>query len=170
MKKMVYIIIAVTALFVIGSVALGCSTNPTKKIKADISGVSLSQNHMNYSGCYSFFLRKEDGKVLFNADVRLEKDNSDFESIVLENCEVESKYYDKLLELVNQNEIREYTESYKKKTELFQVSDETTNTTTLYFADGSDKSADSGDYREELQKFFTDLALSYKYLSVSINQ
>lgn len=170
MKRMVYIIIAVTALIVMGSVVAGCSTSPAKKTKADISGVSLSQNHMNYSYCYSFFLRKENGKVLFDADVRLEKDNGDFEAIVLENCEVESKYFDKLLELVKQNDIREYTESYKKKTELFQLSDETTNTTTLYFADGTDKSAESGAYKEELYDFFSDLALTYKYLSVSKNQ
>ncbi|MBQ7810892.1 MAG: hypothetical protein IJ346_08060 [Clostridia bacterium] len=162
MKRMVYIIIAATALLILGSVTVGCSINPSKQTQSDIVGVSLSQSHMNYTYCYSFFLRKEDGKVLFDADVRFE----DSAEIILESCEVEAKYYNQLINFVNNNEVRNYVNSYKKKPSLFQVMDETTNTTTLYFADGTDKSADSGTYENELCEFFTDLAINYRSKAV----
>ncbi len=170
MKQMPYIIIAVTTFLIVGSVLVGCSTSPTKHNETDIAGVSLSQGHMDYFYCYSFFLRKEDDKVLFDADARLAKENEAPVIVVLESCEVDSKYFDELINFVNNNKVQEHVNSYKKKPQLWEAMDKTTNTTTLYFADGTDKSADSGAYEEELRKFFTDLALLYKDMSVSINQ
>ncbi len=168
MKRMVYIIIAVTTLLVIGSVAVGCTANPLKN-KSDIVGLSLYQGHMVYSQSYSFFLRKEDSKVLFDADVRIEKDGEDFKAVLLERCEVDPKYFDELITFMESNKVYDYVDAFRKKPQIFEAMDKTTNTTTVYFADGSDKSADSGAYKEELREFFTDLALLYKEMSVSVN-
>ena len=168
MKRMVYIIIAVTTLIVIGSVAVGCSTGSANQNKADIEGVSLSQSHMNFNECYSFYLREENGKVLFDAEVRFEEEPYE---IILESCEVDASYMSKLEEIDNTYKISSYVDKYKKKTPPFQVLDETKNTTAVYFKDGTDKSADtSSTYEQELYNFFEDIALKYKNLSANVVQ
>lgn len=168
MKRMVYIIIAVTTLIVIGSVAVGCSTGSANQNKADIEGVSLSQSHMNFNECYSFYLREENGKVLFDAEVRFYDEPYE---IVLESCEVDASYMSKLEEIDKTYGISSYVDKYKKKSLPFQVMDETKNTTTVYFKDGTDKSADTGsDYKQELYSFFEDIARKYHNLSANVVQ
>ncbi|MBQ9743320.1 MAG: hypothetical protein IJV88_06605 [Ruminococcus sp.] len=130
-----------------------------------ITGVSLSQRHMDYGACYSFFLRNEDGEVVFDADVRL--DNEPYE-IVIEGCLVDEECFEELMELIEKCDIVEYVKHHKNKSTVFQVMDETENTTTIYFADETDKFADSGDYKDELYDFFVDLAMIYKDRSVTI--
>lgn len=170
MKRMPYIIISVTGILLMTAIFAGCSFVPIKIESKEITGVSLYQGHMNYAQCYSFYLRKEDDKVFFDAQVSVEKENEKLYTLVLESCEVDSKYFDELNNFVINEKIAEYVNSYKKKPTLFDAMDKTSNTTTLYFADGTDKSADSGSYKEDLCKFFTDLALEYQEWSVSVNQ
>ena len=74
MKRMVYIIIAVAGFLMAGAIVAGCSIKPADNKTYEISGVSLSQSHMNFNECYSFYLREEDGKVLFDAEVRFEEE------------------------------------------------------------------------------------------------
>lgn len=129
-----------------------------------LSGVSLSQRHMNYGNSYSFFLRKENDRVVFNADVRLCEEPYE---IILEECLIEDTYFNKLLELENKCNISGYVKSFKKKPSLFQVMDKTENITSVYYSDLADRSASSGEYKDELYNFFVDLAKIYKDKSVA---
>lgn len=163
MKRMVYIIVSVMTLVVLGAFAVGCApkSNDTNE---DFIGLSLSQNHMDFTYCYSFFLREEDGKVIFDAQVRFYEEPYE---IILESCEVDSSYMKKLRKLEEKYSIVEYVENFKEKKSPFQVMDETVNKTSVYYKNSDDKTADtSSEYEEELYCFFVDLAKEYASCSV----
>lgn len=168
MKRMVYIVIVVAGFLMAGAIVAGCSIKPADNKTYEFSGVSLSQSHMNFNECYSFYLREENGKVLFDAEVHFYDEPYE---IILESCEVDASYMSKLEEIDKTYRISSYVDKYKKKTSPFQVMDETKNTTTVYFKDGTDKSADtSSDYKQELYNFFEDIALKYQNLSADVVQ
>lgn len=159
MKRMVYVIVAATTLVVIAAIMTGCFAIPAKKEKPPIEGISLHQNHMDYSYCYSFYLRKDGEKVLFDADFAIDEEPY---RIILEGCEVDASYMDKLKELDEANGISDYVSDYKETKSPVEILDDTVVRTTVYFTDGTDKSANSGAYSGVLYEFFSGLALEYK--------
>lgn len=165
MKRMVYIIVCLSILIVVSATAfglVGCNSNTEEP---ELVGMSLSQNHMNYSECYSFYLRQEDDKVLFDAQLNLYEEPY---SIVLEGVEVDKANFKKLVKIENKYEIVKYVLKYRKKKLPIQVMDETVNTTSVYFQDNTDKSADtSDDYKQDLYEFFRALTLEHKDFSVA---
>lgn len=167
MKKVVYIIVSVSLVLAIAAVTVGCNVSSEhKQPKAyTYKGLSMSQNHMNYNYCYSFYLREEDGKVLFDAQLRLDEEPYE---IVLESCEVDSSSMTKLRAIEQKYSIVEYVENFKKKKSPFQVLDETVNKTSVYYNDVDMKTADTGsDYEEELYEFFVSLTKEYESHAVS---
>lgn len=166
MKRMVYIIIAVAAIAISGAIMAGCAVNPPKDNEPkSISGVSLSQQHMDFHYYYSFYIRKDNGRILFDADVRIDEEPYE---IVLEGCEVEKSDFEEMLSLIEKYNVDDYVNRYKKKSLPFEAADKTTKKTTLYFTDSSDKSAETGsDYEQELYDFFKELSLEYYNLSVT---
>lgn len=166
MKRMVYIVIAVTGLLVAGVLFAGCSISPEENSR-QFTGMSLSQNHMNFGYCYSFYLREEDSQVLFDAQVRFSEEPYE---IILEGCVVDKACMKELRALDKQYKITEYVKTYKKKTLPFNSADETVNKTTVYFSDGTDKTADTDrEYREALYNFFSELSKQYSDESVAVN-
>ena len=150
------------ALVVLGAFAVGCAPNANNK--QDFIGLSLSQNHMDFTYCYSFYLRDEDGKAMFDAQVRFYEEPYE---IILESCEVDSSYMNKLRRIEEKYSIVEYVENFKKTKSPFQVMDETVNKTSVYYRDSNDKTADtSSDYEEDLYNFFVNLAKEYANCSV----
>ena len=167
MKKMVYIIISVSGLLVVGILFAGCFYE-NKNPEASFSGLSFTQNHMDFSYCYSFYLRAEDDRVLFDADVRF--DEKPF-SIILESCEVDSDYLNTLESLLNENGISDYVKNYTEKPSFFQVLNATANKTTMYFSDDTSKTATTkSEYEELLYDFFVELAQTYADKSVYIEK
>ncbi|MBQ8796167.1 MAG: hypothetical protein IJZ54_07060 [Clostridia bacterium] len=168
MKRMVYIIIAVAAIAITGAIVAGCAVNPTKNNESKvISGVSLSQQHSDFYYYYSFYLREDSGKILLDADVRFDEEPYE---VILEGCEAEKADFQNLLSIIEKYNVEDYVNKYKKKPLPFEAMDKTTMKTTLYYTDGSDKSADTGeDYRQELYDFFKKLALDYHSKAVSAN-
>ncbi len=164
MKRMVYMVISVAGLILAVLISVGCSHNTDNDEQLQINGISLSQYHMNYGENYSFFIRKEDDKVVFDAEVRFYDEPYE---IILEGCQVDEKYYDELISLEKEYGISDYVNSYKKKTLPFEALDKTENITTVYYMDGSDKSADSGEYKDALYEYFVHIAKIYKGLSVT---
>lgn len=166
MNRMVYFIFALTILVVSGVVIFTLLPKTNNKVKSDFVGLSLSQNHMNFAYCYSFFIREEDGKVVFDAQLR--SLNKPYE-IVLESCEVDDYYMKKLRRIQQKYSIVEYVEGFKKKKLPFQVLDKTTNTTTVYYEDIESKTADTdSEYKDELYEFFVDLTKKYQCHSVAV--
>ena len=165
MKRMVYIIIAVAAIAISGVIVAGCAVNPpTENNSRGISGLSLSQHHMDFSRYYSFYIRNDNGKIIFDADVRM---NEEPYEIILEGLEVDSKAFDKMLSINEKYSINNYVLNYKKKNLPFEAKDKPQKKTTIYYTDGTDKSAATGsDYEQELYDFFKDLAIKYYNISV----
>lgn len=163
---MVYIIIAVAAMAISGVIVAGCAVNPPKNNKSKvISGVSLSQQHMNFRYYYSFYIRMDNDKILFDADVRFDEEPYE---VVLESCEIEKTDFQSVLSIIEKYGVENYVSRYKKKNLPFNVADKTTKTTTLYFSDGSDNYADTGtDYEQELYDLFKNLALNYNNKAVT---
>lgn len=150
-------------LVVLGAFAVGCAPKSNDN-NEDFIGLSLSQNHMDFTYCYSFFLREEDGKVIFDAQVRFYEEPY---VIILESCEVDSSYMKKLRKIEEKYSIVEYVENFKEKKTPFLVMDETVNKTSVYYKNSDDKTADtSSEYEEELYCFFVNLAKEYASCSV----
>lgn len=163
MKRMPYIIISTTGLLIAVLLFTGCSSMRNNTAEKEVIGISLSQNHMEYTRCFSFFLRQEEGKAVFDAQVNFYDEPY---SIVLEAIEVDDKYIDHLAAINKEQGISKSVLDYRTKSSLFKPMDETVVTTTIYFADGEDKSAKSGLYNEKLYQFFLDIAMTYKDQSV----
>lgn len=157
MKRMVYIIIAIMALVLCVVVFVGCSQGHKGGDK-QLTGVSLTCSHMDYGQCYSFYLRQEEGVALFDADVLSLEDEK---RIVLESKEVSADSLEKLFETVKEQGIEAYVQGYKEKPDLFFADDKTSKKITLYYSDGSDKSAPPEEDNEVLYEFFLALAREY---------
>lgn len=165
MKRMVYFVCAATMLLVLGAFAVGCAPKSAHNTEKDFVGLSLSQNHMDFTYCYSFYLREEDGKVLFDAQVRFYDEPYE---IVLESCEVDSSYMKKLKDIEEKYSIVDYVENYKEEKSAAQLMDETVNKTSVYYKDVDVKTADTGaDYEDELYDFFVKIAKKYQSKSVA---
>ena len=165
MKRMVYIIFAITTLVVVGAFSVGCSNKIKNNDTTDFVGISLSQNHMDFTYCYSFFLREEDGKVIFDAQVRFYEEPYE---IILESCEVDSSYMKELRKIEEKYSIVGYVENFKKTKSPFQIMDETVNHTSIYYNDSDVKTADtSSEYKDELYSFFVELTKEYQSCSVT---
>lgn len=166
MKRMVYIIISVAAIGILAAITAGCAINkPNESSEKAITGISLSQHHMNFHYYYSFYIRNDNGKILFDADVRFDEEPYE---IILEGCEVDSKTFEKALSISEKHSIDDYVIKHKKVNLPFEAQDKTEKKTTLYFADGTEKSADTGkDYEQELYDFFKSLALEYQNSAVT---
>ena len=164
MKRMVYFIVSVSLVMVIAAMTVGCKDNITNQQTSYI-GLSISQNHMDYTYCYSFYLREEDGKVLFDAQHRSYDEPYE---IILESCEVDSSYMEKLRAIEQKYSIVKYVESYTKKKSPVLVMDETVNQTSVYYNDSDVKTADtSSEYEDELYSFFVELTKEYQSCSVT---
>lgn len=161
MKRMVYILISVAGVVLAIIITTGCS-NIIENNDKQLCGVSLSQNHMEYNRCFSFFLRQEQGKVLFDAQLNI----PDELSIVLESVEVDSEYFEQLMALDKEQGITENVMKYRSKPVFGVAADKTIVTTTVYFVDNTDRSSKSGTYNEALYQFFLGLAMEYKEQSV----
>ena len=163
MRRMVYIIVSTVGVLLSVIIFAGCTGAPQNN--SAVVGISLSQSHMEYTESYNFFLRKEEkGEVLFDADVRFQEEPYE---VILESISIDEKYFDRLMELEKRFSVNEHVKSGAKKQSFLHVPDKTTNTTTVYYADGGDATAKSGEYKDALYEFFTELALEYINESVS---
>lgn len=164
MKYMTYIVIAITGLVTTGVIIAVCISSSVSKPPSDIVGISLYQNHMDFGKCYSFYIREDDGKVLFDAEVRFDEEPY---SIILESCEVDRSFLKEINNINKEYGISEYVRNYKRVPKLFGASDKTVNKTTVYFDGEYDSTADTNsEHLEVLYNFF--LELSKKYINQSV--
>lgn len=164
MKRMVYILISVAGVVLAIIISTGCS-HLLENGDKQLCGVSLSQNHMEYDRCFSFFLRQEDGKVLFDAQMHFYDEPY---SIIIEGLEIDSEYFDQLKVLDKEHGITENVMNYKNKPSFGTPVDKTVVTTTVYFTDNTDDTAKTSTYNEELYQFFLSIAIKYKDQSVEV--
>lgn len=165
MKRMVYVLISVAGVVLALIISTGC-THLRENNENSLCGVSLIQNHMEYNRCFSFFLREENGKVLFDAQVHVDEEPY---YIILESCEVDRECFTRLINLDKERGIVDNIFKHRHKPSFGTLADKTVVTTTVYFADNTDHSAKTSIYDEELYRFFLSLAMKYKDESVAVS-
>lgn len=135
----------------------GCKGKTPRHSAADIRGVSVSCGHSNRSFGYSFWVRTDSKSVLFDADCFTHNRET---PTVLEAVEISESEFEELLKIVEEKQLIQYAEKYKKPPKSpFLVLDETTYAFNLTFTDGENFL--TKDRQEELESFFYALAEKY---------
>lgn len=139
----------------------GCNRNPIKP-KGELTSISISQNHMDSTFCYSFGIRKENDSYLFDADcIIVDYDNNEYGEV---------NFTDKV---ISQEEFEEFTridEKYnfislkkpksEKKSKFFAL-DETTTYFTVRYGDDAFSLYPNGECFEAVNELFFQLAEKY---------
>lgn len=99
----------------------------------DVRSASLSCGHMDYSFCYSFFLRKKDNIWLLDADYA---ENTEAARTEYEDRKTDDTDVEKLLCIIRDNDLIKKMQLYRKPKKRIVIQDETTYTTGLCFTDG----------------------------------
>lgn len=107
---------------------------------------------MCFDFCYSFYLSKKDGKILFSASFFSEAEN---EHIEFENAPVKEEVLSSLFDLISKNNLFERAKNFKASEENFETLDETAYTLGIFF---KSTSVFSRMRSKELEKFFFELA------------
>lgn len=134
----------------------GCrkKPKPARHTIEQISGVSLFCVHMDRSCGYSFWIRRENTRWLFDAEC-FTHDHED--ETVFENREASAGDIAALLEILNRSGSIAYAENYKKpRNSPFQVLDETIYGFCLTFSDQSRYM--TGGRQKELEEYFYRIA------------
>lgn len=142
----------------------GCDKNPEKP-DSELTSISISQSHMDRTYCYNFFVRKENGLYLFDADcVFVDND---------EHCEV--NFTDKVIAQEEFEEFAKLDEKYgflslikpkKEKKSIFFALDETITHFTVKYGEDAFSLYPNGEcYSKVSENFF---ALAEKYNKTKI--
>lgn len=135
---------------------LGCKkTQKSAKHKlSEITSVSISCGHMDQSYGYSFFVHKEDGNLLFDAECFIHDNKTE---AVIENRKLSLDEAEELMRLLEQNGSIAYAENYRKpKKPPLQAADETVYSFCLAFSDGDQYV--TGERQGDIEEFFYRLA------------
>lgn len=142
MRKILGVVTALSFLSVLCGL-FGCGSAP-KYSAEDITAISITCGHMDYSYSYSFYLRSEDlltdglltdGKNwLLDADFAVDSKSPHTE---YERCSVAAEDVRELLNIVREQELIEKLRRWKEPKLKLSVSDETTFYSSILFADGT---------------------------------
>ena len=73
----------------------GCNRNPIKP-KGELTSISISQNHMDSTFCYSFGIRKENDSYLFDADcIIVDYDNNEYGEVNFTDIVISQEEFEK---------------------------------------------------------------------------
>lgn len=124
---------------------------------SDLTVISMSCGHMDYSCSYSFALTLNEGKWFFDAECFTHQFKTE---TAFSGREVKSADIERLYDILERNGSIAYAETYRKpEKQPFEVMDGTMYGFCLAFSDGSRYIADSaGTARRELEDFFYRLA------------
>ncbi|MDO4379785.1 MAG: hypothetical protein Q4D20_02810 [Clostridia bacterium] len=121
----------------------------------DITGVSLSRGHMCFDYCYSFYISRRNGKLLFSVLCFLKNTNG---RISFEDVPVKEEVFSSLLDLISKTDLIEKAKNFKTQEQSLEVLDEADYSLSIYFETGSVFAKISS---KELEKFFFELAEKY---------
>ena len=149
------------AIFAILSVVLGGCVGEKKHTAEELKIISTCCGHMSWTMSYSFTFAKVDDEWQFSAGCFV--DMEDEERLELENQPITEEEAQELLRIIREQDliksIRKYRKPYWRN--FIQVLDETTYSTMLRFADGTEYDAEKS-VGPELQAFCYRLADKYK--------
>ena len=137
----------------------GCKKNPVKPDRK-LTSVSISQNHMDSTFCYSFGVRKENGLYLFDADCVF-VDNDEYSEVSFTDKEITKEEFEKFAGLDKKYDFISLKRPKKKKKSKIFALDETTAHFTVRYGEDTFSLYPNGDcYSEVCENFFV---LAEKY-------
>lgn len=137
----------------------GCKKNRVKPDRK-LTSVSISQNHMDSTFCYSFGVRKDNGLYLFDADCVF-VDNDEYSEVNFTDKEITKEEFEKFANLDKKYDFISLKRPKKKKKSKIFALDETITHFTVRYGEDTFSLYPNGDcYSEVYENFF---ALAEKY-------
>lgn len=160
MRKILGVVTALSFLSVLCGL-FGCGSAP-KYSAEDITAISITCGHMDYSHSYSFYLRSEDLQTdgqnwLLDADFAVDSESPHTE---YERCSVAAADVRELLNIVREQELIEKLRRWKEPKLKLSVSDETTFYSSILFADGTQLGAPIS-LSDDVTEYFYRIAKKY---------
>ena len=146
----------------------GCNKNSVKPDR-ELTSVSISQNHMDRTFCYSFGVRKEKDSYLFDAECILaDYDNNEYSEVNFTDKEITKEKFEKFAGLDKKYDFISLKRPKKEKKSKIFALDETTAYFTVRYGEDAFSLYPNGEcYSEVSENFF---ALAEKYNSKAINK
>ncbi|MGN1139163.1 MAG: hypothetical protein ACI4RM_06920 [Ruminococcus sp.] len=139
----------------------GCGKAPAKP-EGELNSISISQNHMDRTYCYSFWVRKEKDTYLLDANCILaDYDNDKYSEVNFTDKEISKKEFESFTQLDEKYDFLSLIKPEKAKKSIFFALDETVSYFTVKYGDDTFSLYTNGDcYSEVCSCFF---ALAEKY-------
>ncbi|MGN0462513.1 MAG: hypothetical protein ACI4HZ_08725 [Ruminococcus sp.] len=139
----------------------GCDKNPAKPDR-ELTSVSISQNHMDRTFCYNFWVRKEKDSYLFDAECILaDYDNNEYSEVNFTDKEISQEEFEEFTRIDEKYNFISLKRPKKEKKFKFFALDETTTYFTVKYGEDTFSLYPNGDcYSEVSENFF---ALAEKY-------
>ena len=112
----------------------GCTKNP-KKPDNELTSISISQNHMDRTYCYSFGAYKKNDTYTLNARCMIEKGDNDYEDVELENISITKEEFKQFEELDKKYDFFSLRKPNKIEKNIFFVVDETITNFSVSYGD-----------------------------------
>ena len=138
----------------------GCTQNPVKP-EGELTSISIYQNHMDRTYCYSFGAYKKNDTYTLNARCMIEKGDNDYEDVELENISITKEEFKQFEELDKKYDFFSLRKPNKIEKNIFFVVDETITNFSVSYGDESFSLYTSGDCYNEVHDCFVALAEKY---------
>ncbi|MGN0450236.1 MAG: hypothetical protein ACI4G0_07795 [Ruminococcus sp.] len=138
----------------------GCNRNPLKP-EGELTSISISQNHMDRTYCYSFGAYKKNDTYTLDACCMLEKGDNDYEDVELENVSITEEEFAQFEKLDKKYDFFSLRKPNKKEKNRYFILDETITNFSVRYGDESFSLYTSGDCYNEVHDCFVALAEKY---------
>ena len=140
----------------------GCNRNPIKP-ESELTSVSIFQNHMDSTECYSFWARVENNSCLLDAECFIvDYDNNDCEKINLTDTQITQEDFRRFSELDKEYGFRSNIKKERKNNKFF-ILDETVTGFSVKYGEDSFNIETNGECFRKVKDFFFQLAEKYAY-------
>lgn len=138
----------------------GCTKKPVKP-KSELTSISISQNHMDSTYCYSFWARVENNSYLLDAECFIvDYDNNDFEQINLTDTQITQEDFRCFSELDKEYGFCSNIKTERKNNKFFILDETITNFSVKYGDEGVNVET-NGECFNAVNELFFQLAEKY---------
>ena len=138
----------------------GCNRNPIKP-EGELTLISIYQNHMYSTYCYSFWARVENNSCLLDAECFIvDYDNNDFEEINLTDTQITQEDFRRFSELDKEYGFCSNIKTERKNNKFF-ILDETVTGFSVKYGEDSFNIETNGECFEAVNELFFQLAEKY---------
>lgn len=137
----------------------GCSQKSAKPFE-QLSSISISQNHMSRTFCYSFYARKETDGCFLDAWCLIEN-GSDYTDVDIERVEITEKEFNRFVKLDKKYDFCSHIKKEKKKNKIIFVRDETITSFSVKYGNECFDIDTVGEYYNAVYACFFQLVKKY---------